>query len=99
MRITASRTIPKVSDEGIVNIGPAEWLDLAKVVTHKFQGELAVHEHAAGSHHGRSAVPVPHYVVEIELDDRALPRMLAVVHPLIEDIVRRSLSPAVPAHR
>lgn len=99
MRITASRTIPKVSDEGIVSIDPADWLDLAKVVADEFQEKLAVHEHDAGSHHGRPAVPVPHYVVEIELDDRDLRRLLTVVHPLIEDIISRNLSPAVPAHR
>lgn len=88
---TLSRTLPRITHAGSLDIPPSDWLPLRALLAEQFGASLRVHEHDAGAYHGNPPVPVDHYLVEITLDSESdVGRVIEAVDPMIEEIIDRN---------
>lgn len=94
MTSTLSRSIPKITDDGVVEIPLSAWADIQRVAKEEFDAVLSVHHHTA--HH--PFVQVPHYLVEVTIDRELVADFVERIEPLIEDLIaRHTQQPEVPA--
>ena len=98
MTRTISRTIPMISDEGVVEIPFSAWADLKDVIAEEFDAIVSIHEHkTAGAFHGWPFVPVPHYLVEVTIEAELVDDFIERIEPLIEQLItRHTQQPEVP---
>ena len=100
MTKTLSRIIPKLNDDGdLVEIPRGAWEDLILIAEEEFNGEISIHDHdAAGSFHDLPFVPVPHYLIEVALDENRADEFIERVEPLVLQLIERhTQQPLVPA--
>ena len=100
MTTTLSRIIPKLTDDGdLVEIPRSAWEDIILIAEEEFNGEISLHDHdAAGSFHDLPFVPVPHYLVEVTLDEDRADEFIERVEPLVLQLTERhTQQPLVPA--
>ncbi len=93
---THTRVIPKTSDRGVTTIPMEAFDEVIEIVQNDFDGRLMIHDHEAGAYHGRPNVDVPHYLLELELEDDALFFVQLVIDPLIKAIIDEHTEAPVP---
>lgn len=83
--------ISKVAHEGALEIPKSDWDEISLLIR-DFGTSFMLHDHnSAGAYHGLPDVHCgPHYMLEIDVDEKKKAQLLAAVMPLIEDIVVRN---------
>lgn len=96
---TLSRSIPKITDDGVVEIPFSAWADVKSVAKEEFDAIVSIHDHdAPGAYHGEPFEQFPHYFVEVLIDRELVDDFIERIDPLIEDLIaRHTQQPAVPA--
>lgn len=90
MTIIISRAIPKLTDDGVVEIPISAWADIRDVADEEFNANVSLHDHdAPGAYHGREFVPVAHYLFEVFIEEELVDQFVERIDPLIEDLIAR----------
>lgn len=85
-----SRPIPKLTDDGVVEIPISAWADIRQVAEAEFNANVSLHDHdAPGAYHGREFVAVAHYLIEILIDEELVDAFVERIDPLIDDLIAR----------
>lgn len=94
-----SRAIPKITDDGVVEIPVSAFAEIKSVASEEFDAIVSIHDHdAPGAYHGNPFVPVPHYLVDVLIDEELVDDFIERIDPLIEDLIaRHTQQPEVPA--
>ena len=99
MTTTLSRAIPQLTEDGdLVLIPRAAWEDVILIAEEEFNAEISIHDHARpGAFHDLPFVPVPHYLIEVNMDEDRTDEFIERVNPLIEQLVERyTQQPSLP---
>jgi hypothetical protein len=94
-----SRVIPQVSERGRVSIPAEEWDRIGQLLRDEFDGNanFVVHDHIRpGAYHGGDYISVPHYLLQLEADEEELTSILAVIDPVIDEIIDTHTETNVP---
>jgi len=99
MNTIISRPIPKLTDDGVVEIPLSAWADIRQVAEEEFDANITLHDHdAPGAYHGREYVPAAHYLIEVLLDEELVDKFVDWIEPLIDDLIARHTQPvALPS--
>ena len=90
MTVIISRPIPKLTDDGVVEIPISAWADIRDVANEEFNANVSLHDHdAPGAYHGREPVPVAHYLFEVFIEEELVDPFIERMDPLIEDLIAR----------
>ena len=99
MTDTISRAIPKVSENGVLELPRSAWAEIEQVADEEFGLAVSVHDHKTpGAFHGRPFVPFAHYLFEVTLEEEVIESFIERIDPLIEALIEsHTQQPAVPA--
>lgn len=90
MTTTLLFVIPRKTITEICEIPMPAWRPVQRIVRDSFHGDMSLHEHAAaGQFHDFAYISVPHYAVEITVDEDQTKDLLSTVKPLINEIAAR----------
>jgi hypothetical protein len=90
MNIIISRAIPKLTDDGVVEIPISAWAEIRKVASEEFDANVSLHDHTApGAYHGREFVAVAHYLIEVLIEQELVEAFAERINPLVEDVIAR----------
>jgi hypothetical protein len=99
MNIIISRPIPKLTDDGVVEIPFSAWADIRQVAEEEFDANVTLHDHdAPGAYHAREYVPAAHYLIEVLIDEELMEQFVDRIDPIINDLIARYTQPvALPS--
>ena len=94
-----SRPIPKLSDDGVVEIPISAWADIRQVAEEEFDANITLHDHdTPGAYHGREYVAAAHYLVEVLINEELVETFVDRINPLIDELIARPPQPvALPS--
>lgn len=99
MNIIISRPIPKLTDDGVVEIPFSAWADIRQIAEEEFNANVTLHDHdEPGAYHGREYVATAHYLIEVLIDEELVEKFVDQIDPLIDDLIARHTQPvALPS--
>ncbi|HUP60717.1 MAG TPA: hypothetical protein VNA69_09900 [Thermoanaerobaculia bacterium] len=87
---TLSCAIPKVCDDGVLEIPRSAWAEIKQIADEEFGVTVTIHDHdKPGAYGGRSFVPFAHYLFEAEVEGFVLGRFISRMFPLIDALAER----------
>lgn len=85
---TLSLEIPKVTDNGVLEISRSAWAEIEQIADEEFGVALSIHDHdAPGAYHAQPFVPFTHYLLEVFIEKEAVEAFIKRVDPLIQTLI------------